>query len=833
MFCPTCGHVLQEGSSFCAHCGNNVEAVLAQDSANGSDNSARVQQAAQPGAQPLQQPPTTATPMAQPAFPTQVAANGAGAPAAIVDPAPARMKVLIVVLGVLAAIIVVLLVAAFLKPGGQTPGADPATSTVRATSASPAVIDATGTTIHSIERPSLVAGLSNIAEESSAPEPSAPSYTVESGLANVQTNLRVPDTVQPLLEKNGFAVMAGSGSDEFYEVYERNRYAYVPNFVTVDSMMHTYHLYFSHLMKNTERTYLSSALLQMSNSMVQASAAQLADLKGTEWEEAAARNAAFFAVGAKLLDPSAQVPAEVSSVVDQELANITSASGVVASPLLGDDSLEDYTQYIPRGYYAGDPALEAYFKAMMWYGRINFTQASDSLDRSALLMTLALHDAALEDWESIYTITSFFAGASDDCGYYEYYPIAEAVYGEGAAAADVAKAGEEAWTRYHAMTQQMPAPQINSIPVYDEGEDADHEEEEKGFRIMGQRFTIDAMIMQNLIYNKVGANSSGANRMLPNALDVPAALGSDEALSILDSKGDTGYSGYTDNMNKLRTGIEESADTLWPASLYSQWLFTLDPLLDAKGEGYPSFMQSTEWTRKNLQSYLGSYTELKHDTILYSKQVMAEMGGGNIQQADDRGYVEPEAETFTRLANLTSATAEGLSGYNMLGAEDAQNLELLRSLAGQLATIASKELAGETPTDEEFELIRSYGGQLEHFWQEVYKNESSGARISSRNFPAAIVADVATDANSGTVLELGTGKVSDIYVIVPVEGSLRLAKGSVFSFYQFEWPMGDRLTDSSWREMMGLQLSSGGGYNKPNMLTEDWTTGFQYDVNRG
>ena len=31
-------------------------------------------------------------------------------------------------------------------------------------------------------------------------------------------------------------------------------------------------------------------------------------------------------------------------------------------------------------------------------------------------------------------------------------------------------------------------------------------------------------------------------------------------------------------------------------------------------------------------------------------------------------------------------------------------------------TIAEKELRGELPTDEEFELIRSYGGQLEHFW---------------------------------------------------------------------------------------------------------------------
>ena len=44
--------------------------------------------------------------------------------------------------------------------------------------------------------------------------------------------------------------------------------------------------------------------------------------------------------------------------------------------------------------------------------------------------------------------------------------------------------------------------------------------------------------------------------------------------------------------------------------------------------GYPSFMTNSAWTRKDLNTILGSWTELKHDTLLYAKQVMAEMGGG-------------------------------------------------------------------------------------------------------------------------------------------------------------------------------------------------------------
>ncbi len=37
-------------------------------------------------------------------------------------------------------------------------------------------------------------------------------------------------------------------------------------------------------------------------------------------------------------------------------------------------------------------------------------------------------------------------------------------------------------------------------------------------------------------------------------------------------------------------------------------------------------MRSEAWTAKAHQSGLGSYAELKHDTLLYSKQAVAEGG---------------------------------------------------------------------------------------------------------------------------------------------------------------------------------------------------------------
>lgn len=346
---------------------------------------------------------------------------------------------------------------------------------------------------------------------------------------------------------------------------------------------------------------------------------------------------------------------------------------------------------------------------------------------------------------------------------------------------------------------------------------------------MGQRFTIDAAVMQQLIYQRVQRNSAGEKRMLPDALDVPAALGSDMALAILADKGATDYEGYTENMAKLREGLAQDNPILWSASLYAGWLNTLRPLLEVKGEGYPMFMQNEEWTKKNLECFAGSYAELKHDTILYAKQVIAEMGGGLEEEPDDRGYVEPEPFVYERFAVLSSQTAEGLKKYGMLSAADEENLSRLCEMAEQLLAISNKELQDEVLTDEEYEFIRSYGGSIEHFWYEAAKDMFGDEYFSAPEYPAAIVADIATDPDNGLALEVATGNPSEIYVAVKVDGMLKVARGSVYSFYQFPWPSSDRLTDTKWRQMMGIQSDDNGDYNydKP-VQRPDWTESYRY-----
>ena len=143
---------------------------------------------------------------------------------------------------------------------------------------------------------------------------------------------------------------------------------------------------------------------------------------------------------------------------------------------------------------------------------------------------------------------------------------------------------------------------------------------------MGQRFTLDASIFQRLVYREVKEDKQGQRRMLPKALDIPAALGSEEAYTILEDTGETGYEGYPENMDKLRKYIADLDGETWTQNLYWSWLYTLDTLIGEKGEGYPSFMHNKAWLHKELNTFLSSWTELKHDTILYAKQIYAEMG---------------------------------------------------------------------------------------------------------------------------------------------------------------------------------------------------------------
>ena len=101
------------------------------------------------------------------------------------------------------------------------------------------------------QRPRLI---STTADSSENISPAADSYILEKDLSNVDNlwQFYLDDKMTELLAKNGFVVREEAGR-EFFDLYERNRYNMIPNFVTVDSLMHTYHVYFAYLLKHVEK----------------------------------------------------------------------------------------------------------------------------------------------------------------------------------------------------------------------------------------------------------------------------------------------------------------------------------------------------------------------------------------------------------------------------------------------------------------------------------------------------------------------------------------------------------------------------------------------------
>ncbi len=100
----------------------------------------------------------------------------------------------------------------------------------------------------------------------------------------------------------------------------------------------------------------------MNRALLAQADAQYNQLKGGAWEDAALRSVAFLAVGSRLLDPAAEVPAYAEDLANQELALVNAAEGMQPSPLFpGLEFGEDYTQYIPRGHYTRSDALKGLF----------------------------------------------------------------------------------------------------------------------------------------------------------------------------------------------------------------------------------------------------------------------------------------------------------------------------------------------------------------------------------------------------------------------------------------------------------------------------------------
>jgi hypothetical protein len=279
-------------------------------------------------------------------------------------------------------------------------------------------------------------------------------------------------------------------------------------------------------------------------------------------------------------------------------------------------------------------------------------------------------------------------------------------------------------------------------------------------------------------------------------LDVMALLGSEQAHAILVDADDTNYVDYWNQFAALESEFLAFNENDWHRNLYWSWLRSLKSLVQHHPEGYPNFCRTPVWQTKSLHSALASWTELRHDTILYAKQSYTPVGFAP-PPPPPPGYVEPVPEFWARLLEMVRMTHTGLQDLGILSDPVENMLTLLDKKVDRLLEISVKELEGTPLNAEDKNLIKNFGGFLEGLLKQFDPNEP-WIEIDFET-STVLVADVHTCSPERRVLEEAVGRLDLLVVACPnLDGSVFLAAGPALSYYEFKQSMSQRLTDLDW-----------------------------------
>lgn len=625
-------------------------------------------------------------------------------------------------------------------------------------------------------------------------------YNVKNDLSNIVNLAQFGDFSEEQLDliiKNNFVVNPTKEEQLFY-IYEQNEYLEIPSFITTDSVLHTYHIFYDYYLRTLESEKLLGILVELTDKMLKSSTDFYNVISNEDVKKAQLKNIAFLSTAQLCLKKAlpGNIPKEARDMAVKEFELIEAHTGFNQSVIFPFDL--DYSQFIPRGHYTRNEDFEIYFKTMMWYGQVPFplyierngvNERNIEQTLQAILLTYSIYSNKefFHKWENIYQPTNFFVGSADDLGIFEYGDLLFKIYGNNP---DLNKLNDkDKLDKFYEEADKLPEPRIKakytavSTPVG------------KQFRFMGQRYVLDAEIIQEFVKPIV--------RPIPSGLDVFGVLGSERAKEIQMTKEENKYwEEYPMIFDKLKNSFSDLTDEEWKTNIYQGWLWTLKGFLEPFGKGYPSFMTNDAWVDKDLNTALGSWSELKHDTVLYGKQSGAEKGGGGRLVV---GYVEPNIEVYEKLLWLTRFSRENLNVRN-LGVESIdEKMIKFENLLEFLINCSVKELNNEQLTEDEYNRIGYYGAILEDLMNSFVEGDARWFEITSETDKnMAVIADFHTVApnqfSEGGYMEAGVGPAYEIYVVVPIAGELYLTRGGVFSYNEFIST--ERLTDEKWQDML-------------------------------
>jgi hypothetical protein len=316
------------------------------------------------------------------------------------------------------------------------------------------------------------------------------------------------------------------------------------------------------------------------------------------------------------------------------------------------------------------------------------------------------------------------------------------------------------------------------------------------------RYTFDSEIMQRLVYIAREDLRTEPKRPFPKGLDVYAAMGNKTAEDILLNvyKEDQYWEDYSDTLEVLKSKFKTFKN--WDLSIYNKMMETVLSLQNYSTDA-PYYIQLPGWKKKDLNTMLASWTELKHDMLLYIEQPNgAEMGdGGEVPPPQKIAYVEPRTEFWQKCIELLELNKKMLDKNNLSSESLEYRNKELTDIASLFLRISTKELSGEMISNDEFDELSFIGGKIESLTLRII--ESGMGQISQVSTPERYIA-IATDVYTynDDCLQEAIGMGDEIYVIAEINGLLYLTRGAVFSQYEFKQPTSSRLTDEEWQKQL-------------------------------
>jgi hypothetical protein len=648
------------------------------------------------------------------------------------------------------------------------------------------------------------------------PLPYDPSSAVNLSLIQ-QSSLQLNAAELGILSKSGLAISARQSFGTFFMGYT-NIYANdLPLFVSGDSVLHAVHRSYDAILKSIEYSTLAPGLKQVLDGMRSTLATEAA--AGTWPAETVLDIDEYLAVAATLIvyngPTAAPVAGGSSATIASLVAQAKAGAGAAEVTLFGQQRQVDFSQFTPRGHYAGDSILAPYFQAMMWLGRTDLrlvTQkktgevAFNRRQFAAAALLARLVEPVQSTWAQIDRTLRSFVGESDNMMPTDFATLRTA-------------AGAASWAALLAQTDdqlasaivaggfgiQRIASQLLFVELGNEGAPLD-----RAFLLLGQRFVIDSQVLANVVYDRV---EQQPYRLMPSPLDVAfAALGNSGAADLLtaDLKA---HPGYPQALHQARALVDQHEAGYWSESLYTSWLGAIRAGSPGWGSAArpnaPAITATQAWTLRTLQMQLASWTELRHDNLLYAKQSYT---GIPVCEFPD-AYVEPNPPLWHALADFGNRGAAILADLGLATSTTSGPAAYFTSLAGTATMLEAMALQQEQG-------VAFTADQMAFINQAVeYKTESVVCTTIKRPsgwYPKlfydpdsaddqdTIVADVHTqpadDAGNivGKVLHVGTGFPRLMVVTFQTCSGPRAYAGVVSAYHETVTDNFNRLTDQQW-----------------------------------